>query len=106
VRTAIASQSPLTQEILDAASRTVVKRPLNLTDQTIAEAMKPENIINTRTGPGGAAPESVQLMLDTYRASLSEAEVWLRQTENRLAAAEEKLLKTAQKLAGSTAADG
>jgi hypothetical protein len=45
-------------------------------------------------------------MLDTYRTALSEAEAWVRQAQNQLVAAEEKLLKTAQKLAGVSGADG
>ena len=106
VRTAFASQLPLTREIIDAASQDVIKRPLDLTDQTISETMKPEAIVRTRTGPGGAAPESVQSMLGTYRACLSEAAAWVRQTEKKRAAAEEKLLKTAQKLAGISGGDG
>ncbi len=106
VGTAFVSQLPLTQEILDTASQAVIKRPLNLTDQTIAEVMKPENIINTRTGPGGAAPQSVEFMLNTYRSSLSEAQDWVGATQKRLAAAEKNLLKTAQKLAGFSGTAG
>jgi argininosuccinate lyase len=106
VGTAFVSQLPLTQEILDTASQAVIKRPLNLTDQTIAEVMKPENIINTRTGPGGAAPQSVEFMLNTYRVSLSEAQDWVGATQKRLAAAEKNLLKTAHKLAGFSGTAG
>jgi hypothetical protein len=38
-------------------------------------------------------------MLTAYRASLSEAETWRSQTENRLATAEAGLLKTAREIA-------
>jgi argininosuccinate lyase len=99
VRLALESRQPLTAEILDQAGQAIIQRPLGLSDQIVAEAMGPAAIIYTRTGPGGAAPESVRAMLTAYRASLSEAETWRSQTENRLATAEAGLLKTAREIA-------
>ena len=106
VRAAFTSQLPLTGEILDAASVDVINRPLNMTDQTIAETMKPEAIVRTRTGPGGAAPDSVELMLNTYRTSLAEGRDWVDASQKRLAAAEKNLLETARKLAGFSGTTG
>jgi argininosuccinate lyase len=101
VRSAFESETPLTTEILDAAALAVIERPLRMSNQTITGTMSPEAIVNTRTGQGGAAPESVQAMLVTYRAALAAGETWRQETENRLAAAENNLLETAQKLARS-----
>lgn len=106
VRSAFESETPLTTEILDAAAQAVIERPLRMSNQTITGTMSPEAIVNTRTGQGGAAPESVQAMLVTYRAALAAGETWRQETENRLAAAENNLLETAQKLAGISGGDG
>jgi argininosuccinate lyase len=106
VRSAFESETPLTTEILDAAALAVIERPLRMSNQTITGTMSPEAIVNTRTGQGGAAPESVQAMLVTYRAALAAGETWRQETENRLAAAENNLLETAQKLAGISGGDG
>jgi argininosuccinate lyase len=99
VRMALESHQPLTTEILDQASQVIIQRPLGLSNSVVTEAMNPAAIVNTRTWPGGAAPESVQTMLTTYRASLLEAATWRLQTENRLATAEAGLLKTAREIA-------
>ncbi len=100
VRLALESHQPLTAEILDKASQAIIQRPLGLSNQIVAEAMESAAIVNTRTGPGGAAPESVQTMLTAYRASLLEAETWRSQTENRLAIAMARLLARVRELAG------
>jgi argininosuccinate lyase len=99
VRAALGADTSLTPEILDAAAEAVIQRPLGLSSRTITKAMNPEAIVKTRTGPGGAAPESVQTMLATFRGSLAAAEAWRLGTENRLGTATAKLLETAQKLA-------
>ncbi len=92
---------PLTSGILDAAAQSIIKRPLDLSNQTIAEAMNPEAIVKTRTGLGGAAPESTRAMLAEYRASLAAAKRWRRETNDRLTTATAKLLETVRDIAGA-----
>jgi argininosuccinate lyase len=99
VRVALELNQPLTAEILDEAAQVIIERRLALPDQTIAEAMDPAAIVNTRTGPGGAAPEAVQAMLVDYRAALAATETWWAETQDRLVTAETRLLERAGQLA-------
>ncbi|MFQ5611650.1 MAG: argininosuccinate lyase, partial [Anaerolineae bacterium] len=101
VRAALDAGQPLDAGLLDAAAEAVIDRPLNLPEATIAGVMDPRSIVETRTGPGGAAPESVQAMIADFRAALAEAETWRVETEQRLAAAESGLLARARELAGA-----
>ncbi|MEW5960750.1 MAG: argininosuccinate lyase [Chloroflexota bacterium] len=105
VRLALETNQPLTAEILDRASQAVIQRPLDLTQQMVAAALDPAAIIYTRTGPGGAAPESVQMMLELYRATLAEAATWRSETEQRLNLAELRLLARARQLVGAYLGD-
>ena len=88
VRIAVETNRPLTAEMLDEASQAIIQRPLGLSNQIVAEAMNPAAIVNTRTGLGGAAPESVQKMIEIYRASILEIENWRLEVQNRLGMAE------------------
>jgi argininosuccinate lyase len=100
VRIALETNRLLTTAMLDEASQAVIQRPLGLSSQRVAEAMNPAAIVNTRTGPGGAAPESVQKMIELYRTLMSAAETWRLETENRLAMATANLLAKARELGG------
>jgi argininosuccinate lyase len=100
VRAAQHAGQPLNAKLLDAAAYDLTGQPLNLPAAKIAEALDPLSIVKARTGPGGAAPESVQTMITTYQASLAEAKTWHSQTNHRLATAETNLLETVQDLAG------
>ncbi len=99
VRTALETGRSLDAGLVDEAASAVTGAPLRLSDEKISEAMDPLSIVQARTGPGGAAPESVQQMIAEYRASQTEAETWCRETESRLANAEAVLLETARQLA-------
>ncbi len=91
---------PLSTELLDRAANNIIGRPLNLSPEQIAEATDPLAIVETRTGPGGAAPQAVQAMIAEYRDSAAEAKAWRLERENRLAAATTHLLERARAMAG------
>jgi argininosuccinate lyase len=101
VRAALTAAQPLNAELLDTVAIRVIGRPLNLPQGQIGEALDPLAIVETRTGPGGAAPESVQEMIQVFRSSQAAAETWRQETENRLTAATVRLLTKAQELAQS-----
>jgi argininosuccinate lyase len=97
VRAAVAANEPhLSAAMLDTAALEIIDRPLNLSQETISNAMNPLAIVETRSGPGGAAPEAVRAMLAEFRAALIEAKTWHAETEARLAAAEARLLEVAK----------
>lgn len=99
VRAALETGQPLETGLLDKAATRVIGRPLNLSPAQIAATLDPQEIITTRTGPGGAAPQAVQAMIATYCQVAAEADAWRAETENRLAAAASDLLQRAQVLA-------
>lgn len=100
VRAAIQAGRPLAPDLLDQAAAQVIGRALNLSPEQIAQATAPAAIVETRTGPGGAAPEAVLAMLAGYRQALAAGESWRRDNEQRLAAATTGLLNRARELAG------
>jgi len=99
VRMALQTAQRLDAELLDTVAQQVIGRPLNLDQEQIAAALDPQAIVETRTGPGGAAPQAVRVMIDQYRVLLAEAESWRSETEERLAAAITRLLSRAEALA-------
>jgi argininosuccinate lyase len=100
VRMALQTGQVLDSELLDQAAQNVIGRPLKLSQGRVAAATDPQAIVQTRTGPGGAAPQAVQAMIVQYRTVLFEAVAWRLETENRLATATARLLHRAQELAG------
>ncbi len=99
IRAALETNQPLDTNLLDTAADEIVGHPLNLANEKIAEAMDPLAIVKARTGPGGAAPESVQAMIEDFRGAAEKAETWRLKTEDLLASAEAELLEAAQSLA-------
>jgi argininosuccinate lyase len=100
VRASLQIGQPLQAELLDLAANNVIGRPLGLSQEQLAGVLEPWAIVETRTGPGGAAPQAVQAMLTTYRGVLAEMETWQTEVVTRLAAATTRLLTRAQELAG------
>lgn len=99
VRLAAPASQPFTPELLDQAAQNVMGRRLNLTVEQIAAATEPWAIVQTRSGVGGAAPQSVQAMIVTYRATVAASAAWRLEKENRITAATRQLLAQAQALA-------
>jgi argininosuccinate lyase len=91
--------------MIDEAAQAAVGRALNLSPETLAEALDPRAIVATRTGLGGAAPGPMREMLAECRESLKEAGAWREQVAGRLATAETELVELARKMAQSARED-
>lgn len=100
VRVSLQSGQPLQTELLDRVADNVIGRALNLSPERLAGVLDPRAIVETRTGPGGAAPQAGQAMLALYRDILAEAEMWQIETTDRLAVAMTHLVNRARELAG------
>jgi argininosuccinate lyase len=81
--------------MIDAVAKRILGYALNLPENVIIRALQPQEIVATRTGLGGAAPEAIKSMIVEARASITEARLWKTQTGNRLAGAEAHLIKIA-----------
>lgn len=99
VRVAHHTGQPLAARLLDDASANVLGHPLPLTEAQLTAVTEPRAIVDTRTGPGGAAPQAVQAMLDAFRTAATEAAAWRDQTEKKLTTVTTQLLATARELA-------
>jgi argininosuccinate lyase len=99
VRLAAPASQPFMPELLEQAAQNVMGRRLNLTEEQIAAATDPWAIVQTRSGVGGAAPQVIQTMVATYRATAASAAVWRLEKENKMTAAIAGLLAQAQALA-------
>lgn len=99
VAAALQTDQPLDAGLLNRAASAVTGRPLHLSGEQIAAAMDPQAIVETRTGPGGAAPAATQAMITRYMENLAQAETWFLKSENRLASAISRLLDRAAGLA-------
>jgi argininosuccinate lyase len=90
--------------LVDEAAREVLGAPLDLPPAVLAGAVDPEQVVESRTGRGGAAPEAVRAMIDECRDELRRAEAWRLDAHARLEAAEGLLVARAADLCrGSTA---
>ncbi len=101
VRLAVDSDSPLTSEILDVSAQAIIKHPLGLSDDEITQAMDPEKIVYTRTGLGGASPQSVTEMIGIFQNLVTDYEAWRASCEQKIKRAEKKLQERAQELCQS-----
>ena len=95
VRLALDADLPIQADLLDVAAQNIVKRPLKLSNQRIAEIMNPKDIVQTRSGDGGASPVSVQAMIVRFRDSMIGYEDWLSQRKAHIETAEHHLIETA-----------
>ena len=93
-------ETTITADLLNAARRDDPPGRLypDLTPETIAEALDPARIVQTRTGPGGAAESSVAQMIAECRAITADHLRWRETAQLRLDAAEAQLLLTATAL--------
>ena len=87
-------ETTLSTDFLQAAGLA----PEALTPEQLAEALDPARIVQTRTGPGGAAESSVRQMIAECRAAIAEHARWREATAARLQMAEAQLLMTATAL--------
>jgi argininosuccinate lyase len=100
VRAGLQTGQPLQAELLDLAATNVIGRPLGLSEEQLAGVLDTRAIVESRTGPGGAAPAAVQGMLTVYRDTMAGAKTWYAKTTDRLAGAKARLVNRAEELAG------
>ena len=87
----------LSAEQLGAAALSELGRPLPSLD--LDGTLDLSSALRRRRGPGSAAPEAVEAMLDEARTALDEADAWRRGRDASLVAAEEALVRRARALA-------
>ncbi len=68
--------------------------PNMLSPEALAEALDPARIVETRTGPGGAAEASIRQMLADCHTTLADHAQWREATAMQLQMAETQLLMT------------
>lgn len=83
--------SRLTAAELTAAAEQNLGQRVELSQSVLQRVFDPEGAILARTGPGGAAPDSVDRMIASCMAALEEAEVWTSRCRRRIRAAEASL---------------
>ncbi|HLI09398.1 MAG TPA: argininosuccinate lyase [Ktedonobacteraceae bacterium] len=88
----------LTLEDLNAAAQTVLGHSLPFSEQTFGTALDPATAIAARRDIGCAAPEPLRAMLSECRTTLDWYATWCQQAMERIALAEERLLRQAEKL--------
>jgi argininosuccinate lyase len=101
VRLALDAGRAIDAELLDAAARAVVKRPLELSDRFIADSMDPRQIVDSRTTTGGAAAPAVRSMIAEFSSVAAGYQDWLKEQQDRLGAAERALIGRAKALCQS-----
>ncbi|HEX9187058.1 MAG TPA: lyase family protein, partial [Vicinamibacteria bacterium] len=109
VRLAIEQGRPLRTVdtgLIDEAARTVVGRPLDLAPALVAGAVDPVQVVESRTGRGGAAPASVRRMIEECRHRMGGAEARCLDAQARLRTAEARLVARAAELCCTHAANG
>jgi argininosuccinate lyase len=94
------SMCDLTLTDLNAAAQAMLGHSLTLSEQAFTDALNPATAIAARRDVGCAAPESVNAMLAECRAAIEQYADWCQQARQRVAAAEERLLRLAEKLCG------
>jgi argininosuccinate lyase len=91
------SGDPLTA-ILRDASKSVLGRGLDYDEKRLAEILSPEHFVRIRSMEGGPAPAATARAVDTSRERLRTDERWIRDTEETLRRADEKLKVSGKRL--------
>ena len=94
-RAMAAGVQTLDAEMLEAAAEAVLGKKLDLDAETIASAMEPASIVETRAGTGGASEATVMEMISACRGTVSEHEDWRNAVESKLDEAEARLVDRA-----------
>ena len=90
----------ITSQMIDTVAVQTLGRAVNIPQEELSRALQPQEIVATRTGPGGAAPGAVKNMIDEARSSIAAARFWKTQTETHLGEAESNLIELAGRIAG------
>ena len=91
----------LTPDGLTEAAEQVLGRRIQLPELTLRDALDPSAAVAARTVPGGAAPESMAVMIGACERVFAEAEAWACDCRQRLDAADNSLLDQIRKTARS-----
>jgi argininosuccinate lyase len=91
----------ITTARLDAAATEVLGGPLGLDADELAEVLDPAAIVATRSGIGGAAPETVRDMAERFGADAARELTAARLIGVRLGAVESDLVAVARSSAGA-----
>ncbi|MBN2577709.1 MAG: argininosuccinate lyase [Pirellulales bacterium] len=90
----------LTPEILDAAAKKIIGRPVGLDARLLQAAMDPVKFVEAHRSQGGVAPQEVQRMVTERRQVLEKARTrqkgrleQIQRADRELAAAVEEILK-------------
>ena len=94
------SMNGLTTGDLDSAALVVIQRPLHLSEEAFVQALNPATAVAARQGIGGAALEPLAAMFDECRTTLEGYASWREEAAERIAAAEDKLLRRAREISG------
>jgi len=86
----------ITAARLDAAALVVLGEPLGLDPDELTDLVDPVAIVATRTGIGGAAPQTVRDMADRFRSAAVRQLADAHDRRARLAAAEGQLVQIAR----------
>lgn len=84
------------QEILTAAAREVLGRPLSLSSDRLADLANPEKIVQTRSGTGGAAAKAIEAMLEECTREAQVYQEFCARERQRIADGEAQLLEQAR----------
>ena len=90
----------LTPSYLDAAARSVLGHPLEITAADLAVVLDPAAVVASRTGTGGAAPGAVDAMVSEIRATAERLQVAADGLLSRFDGAEAEVRARTRRLAG------
>jgi len=91
--------SSVTPAEVAATALRVLGAPIELDAGALAGALDPASAVRARGGPGGAAPEAVDALVDELAARLAAHEAWRAAAADRAAAAELALVAVARQRA-------
>ena len=90
----------LTPSDLDAAARSALGHPLEITAADLAVVLDPAAVVASRTGTGGAAPGAVDAMVSEIRATAERLQVAADGLLSRFDGAEAEVRARTRRLAG------
>ncbi len=90
---------------LSDASRQILGRSINLSDNAIREALSPVQFVTTRTTEGGIAPERIAELSESALKRLADHKKLLATMKTKIGHAYRNLEEAAKKIAGTTGND-
>lgn len=84
----------VTLDLLNEVAETVLSQPLNLSSESLQQALDPVTFVTLRTTLGGVAPAATSVVLETQLAQWATDQSWLQLETRRLAEAADHLKQT------------